>query len=145
MIAPSMVDEIRRLLSEGRLSQRAIARRTGISRGTVAAIASGRRPDYEARRRAAGIEYTPPRGKPVRCPGCGGLVQMPCLACQLRQRNHHATRRSEAPLGSRGLSRPAASAEISRGAGVWPAQLRPGYSSVSSSCHADMRQSKNRR
>lgn len=145
MIAPSMVDEVRRLLSEGRLSQRAIARRTGISRGTVAAIASGRRPDYEARRRAAGIEYTPPRGKPVRCPGCGALVQMPCLACQLRQRNHHGTHGNEAPFGQGRSSRTAASAEPSRGAGVAPAHPRPGYSSVSSSCHADTRQSKNRR
>lgn len=86
MIAPSVVAEVRRLLAEGRLSQRTIARRTGVSRGTVGAIATGRRPDYDARRRAAGSDYTPPAGKPVRCPGCGALVQMPCLACQLRQR-----------------------------------------------------------
>jgi transcriptional regulator with XRE-family HTH domain len=67
MIAPSMVDEVRRLLSEGRLSQRAIARRTGISRGTVAAIASGRRPAYGARRRAA-----PGSGQPYG----GGLIRI---------------------------------------------------------------------
>ncbi len=84
MLPPAVVDEIRRLLAEGRLSQRQIARRIGVSRGTVAAIASGRR------RIPAGEASGPPggyaRGKPVRCPGCGARVHMPCLACWLRER-----------------------------------------------------------
>ena len=48
MIAPGIVAEIRRLLAEEKLSQRKIGRLVGVSRGTVAAIASGTRPDYEA-------------------------------------------------------------------------------------------------
>ena len=47
MIAPQIVAEVRRLLAERKHSQRKIARLTGICRGTVGAIASGRRPDYE--------------------------------------------------------------------------------------------------
>ena len=39
MIATTVVDEVRRLLREGRLSQRSIALRIGVSRGTVNAIA----------------------------------------------------------------------------------------------------------
>jgi hypothetical protein len=29
--------------------------------------------------------FVPPAGRPVRCSGCGGLVQMPCLACYIRR------------------------------------------------------------
>jgi transcriptional regulator with XRE-family HTH domain len=42
MIATTVVDEIRRLLRQGRLSQRKIASRIGVSRGTVNAIALGK-------------------------------------------------------------------------------------------------------
>ncbi len=43
MITATVVDEIRRMLREGRLSQRKIAVRIGVSRGTVNAIALGKR------------------------------------------------------------------------------------------------------
>ncbi|NLF06403.1 MAG: winged helix-turn-helix domain-containing protein, partial [Pirellulaceae bacterium] len=39
MISTDLIDEVRRLLREGRLSQRKIAERTGVSRGTVNAVA----------------------------------------------------------------------------------------------------------
>jgi len=84
MIPPAVVAEVRSLLAEGRLSQRQIARRTGVSRGTVGAIASGRRHRGQPPRDTPPGGY--PQGKPVRCPGCGALVQMPCLACWLRNR-----------------------------------------------------------
>lgn len=84
MIATVLAKEIRRLLDDGKLSQRRIARRVGISRGTVNAIALGKRPDYEALRRKRGDDFLPPAGLPVRCPGCGGMVQMPCLLCRVR-------------------------------------------------------------
>lgn len=83
MLPVGVVDEVRRLLAEGRLSQRQIARRTGVSRGAVAAIASGRRRAPAVQ--ALGPPGGQPRGKPIRCPGCGALVQMPCLACWLRE------------------------------------------------------------
>jgi len=84
MITPSVVQEIRRLLTEGKLSQRKIARMTGISRGTVGAIAAGRRPDYESLRSAADDEFAEPIGPPRRCPGCGGMVYVPCRLCHTR-------------------------------------------------------------
>ncbi len=82
MLAPAQVAEVQRLLAEKRLSQRAVARLTRISRGTVAAIASGRRPDYPSCVDAA--EEEPP-GPPQRCPECGGLVYMPCRLCRARK------------------------------------------------------------
>ncbi|NQU22624.1 MAG: hypothetical protein HQ567_15215 [Candidatus Nealsonbacteria bacterium] len=85
MIAPRVVDEVGRLLAAGELSQRKIAVVLGISRGTVTGIALGRRPDYEAMRRArAEEETTPPAGPSRRCPGCGGMVATPCRACATR-------------------------------------------------------------
>lgn len=94
MISSHVVAEVRRLLEEGRLSQRKIAQWTGVSRGTVHAIARGRRPDCEARRCRRTDAVTPPSGPPRRCPGCGGMVQMPCLLCQLRaiQRRGHCAK-----------------------------------------------------
>ncbi len=65
-------------------SQRQIALRIGVSRGTVNAIALGRRRDYSAHDRQRDDGFIPPTGKPMRCPGCGGLAQMPCLLCYLR-------------------------------------------------------------
>ncbi|TSA40018.1 XRE family transcriptional regulator [archaeon] len=83
MIAPTVVEEIRGLLCVGALSQRKIARRLGISRGTVNAIAVGRRPDH-ALPAPERDGFPAPSGVPVRCPGCGGRVQMPCLLCYVR-------------------------------------------------------------
>ena len=84
MIAAPVVDEIKRLLDIGELSQRSIARQMGVSRGTVGAIANGNRPDYEAQRRFRENRFVVPEGPPVRCPGCGAMTQMPCLACHVR-------------------------------------------------------------
>jgi transcriptional regulator with XRE-family HTH domain len=81
MIASVLVAEVQRLLAEGKLSQRAIARHAQISRGTVGAIASGRRPDYEILTTDSEEESI---GPPQRCPGCGGLVYMPCRLCRVR-------------------------------------------------------------
>lgn len=107
MIAASVVEEIRRLLVEGKLSQRKIARLTGISRGTVGAIAAGRRPDYESLRSVADGGFPGPAGPPQRCPGCGGMVYMPCRLCRARAVQADASnprlpgrcRQLEEPLG----------------------------------------------
>ncbi len=82
MIATKIVADVRRLLAEGTHSQRKIARLTGISRGTVGAIVSGRRPDYD--NSDNGDQEEPP-GPPKRCPGCGGMVYMPCLLCLAKE------------------------------------------------------------
>ena len=85
MIAQVVVDEIQSLLDEGELSQRRIARRLGVSRGTVHAIANGKRPDYCTLRHDTD-GFLPPVGPPRRCPSCGGMVLMPCLLCHVRSR-----------------------------------------------------------
>jgi transcriptional regulator with XRE-family HTH domain len=84
MIATATIEQIGELLRSGSLSQRKIARCLGVSRGTVNAIALGKRPDYEARRRRPAHDITAPSGPFVRCPTCGARAQMPCLACQIR-------------------------------------------------------------
>ncbi len=83
MIAPQIVTEIRRLLAVGGLSQRKIAERMGVCRGTVHAIASGRRPDYEPLPRTDDDEES--AGPAARCPGCGGMVYLPCRLCRMRR------------------------------------------------------------
>jgi len=85
MIASSVVNEIKRLLAEGKCSQRKIARITGVSRGTVGAIASGRRRDYDVPTREPELDLDEPTGPPRRCTGCGGLVYMPCRLCHVRK------------------------------------------------------------
>jgi len=85
MLTPSIVKEIRRLLADGKLSQRKIARRMRVSRGTVVAIASGKRPDYQPVPQAGEDTHRdPPDGPLKRCPECGGMVYMPCRLCATR-------------------------------------------------------------
>jgi transcriptional regulator with XRE-family HTH domain len=86
MIAQALVNDVRRLLAEGHLSQRKIARVLGVSRGTVGAIATGRRPDFGRLHGATEEEEFAPTGPPARCPGCGGMVYMPCRLCRARAR-----------------------------------------------------------
>jgi hypothetical protein len=64
-------------------SRRGIARDQGVARGTVDAIANGRRPADLARqrRRERQPSYRVPKS-PMRCPGCGRLIEMPCPACR---------------------------------------------------------------
>jgi hypothetical protein len=78
MIAPHLFAHICRLLAEDTLSQREIARRVGVSRGTVDKIASGR----DCERDDEPAEPTKP---PQRCPICGALVYLPCLLCRMRR------------------------------------------------------------
>ena len=85
MIASSVVSEIKRLLAGGSRSQREIARMTGVSRGTVGAIATGKRTDYDALSSDAAEEIEEPTGPPRRCPGCGGMVYIPCRLCHVRK------------------------------------------------------------
>jgi len=95
MIAPAMIDSIRELLAAGQLSQRKIARRLGVSRGTVAGVAAGRRPDYEAIRRKREESRQPiPLGPLGRCATCGGLVYQPCRLCELRRQLAKLPRRA---------------------------------------------------
>ncbi len=84
MLTPELVERIRGLLADGRMSRRGIAHELRVSRGSVNAIAHGRRSDYAARCQDRTISLETPTGPIERCPGCGARVQMPCLACRLR-------------------------------------------------------------
>ncbi|HLA85987.1 MAG TPA: hypothetical protein VJL29_14440 [Thermoguttaceae bacterium] len=86
MIATDVIDAIRELLAEGRMSRRRIARTLGVSRGVVAGVAEGRRPDYDAMRRRREENTQPLALGPLRrCPTCGGMVHVPCRLCALRE------------------------------------------------------------
>ena len=85
MLAPKIAAEVRRLLALGKLSQRKIARLTGISRGTVGSIASGKRLDRETTPQPWDDGWEEPEGPPERCPCCGGMVYMPCRLCLVRK------------------------------------------------------------
>ena len=82
MIPNSVVHEVQRLLRVEGLSQRKVAMRLGVSRGSVHAIAQGKRNEPTGPRLLdPGLQYDRP---PERCPECGGLVYMPCLLCRIR-------------------------------------------------------------
>ena len=85
MIEPQLVEQIERLLAKGKLSYRKIARFTGVSRGTIGAIASGRRRIQPRRMSFWEEEPTVPDVPPQRCPQCGGMVYMPCRLCRMRK------------------------------------------------------------
>lgn len=82
MLEKAQIDWIVQLLAAGNLSHRRIARLTGISRGTVSAIANGKRAVDRVRQTPVEPCFTP--GPPARCRGCGGMVYMPCLLCRVR-------------------------------------------------------------
>ncbi|HEY4234329.1 MAG TPA: helix-turn-helix transcriptional regulator [Lacipirellulaceae bacterium] len=88
MLALSLALEIERLLTEGKLSQRKIAKRLGVGRGTVAAIANGRRGIYGHDEESDGHDPHVHLSPPERCAVCGYLVYMPCLVCRAREHQH---------------------------------------------------------
>lgn len=100
MLTLSVVEEIGRLLAEGKLSQRKIAARLGVSRGTVGAIASGRRSLYGKEPHTDDPEPTLFQSAPERCHHCGYVVHMPCLICRTRryrERQQRLTVRDQYP------------------------------------------------
>lgn len=97
MIAPAMIDKIRRMVATGSYSLRQIARLTGVSRGTVAAVAHGKRLDRPSPADdGAGEE---PLGPIARCPRCGALAHLPCRACDVHSwQAVHRRGRSAGPV-----------------------------------------------
>ena len=85
MLPLATVQEIRRLLDEGQLSQRKIAAKLGVSRGTVGAIASGRRGLFGREPETDQPDPCSLDLPPERCPGCGGRVYKPCVLCITRK------------------------------------------------------------
>ena len=82
MLSLSVVQEIDRLLREGQLSQRSIARKLGVSRGIIAAIAKGKR-GLHGRETQVEPDQLARSESPQRCLGCGGLVYVPCVLCHV--------------------------------------------------------------
>ncbi len=82
MLSPTKVEEVRRLLGLGQMSQRKIARHLGISRGSVGTIATGKRLDFAV---SGADDESQCQLPPVRCRGCGGMVHAPCRHCRVRE------------------------------------------------------------
>ncbi len=116
MIAPETIAEIRRLLAEKRHSQREIARRTGVCRGSVGSIASGRRRDGDDPMGSREDEFPVPSGPPARCPGCGAMVYLPCVLCRVQSKRRKGPRVIEQAADTRlgGIARPKSPAGASR-------------------------------
>ena len=84
MLQEELVRKIRELLLAGEYSQRAISRMTGASRVVIHRIATGKRKERQERPKEEWEEDW--SGKPYeRCPSCGCLVRLPCLACIIRK------------------------------------------------------------
>lgn len=83
MLPTALVHEIDRLVREGKLSQRQIAAHLNVSRGTISAIARGRRGLYG---KDPLDDKSPlvPALPPMRCPHCGYRVYLPCIVCRTR-------------------------------------------------------------
>ena len=83
MIKNDIIKKISHLIKQGGLSQRQIAKKLGVSRGTVQAVVNGKRKEHVPNAMKKTGIWVIPSGQPKRCPHCGSWVRMPCLACQL--------------------------------------------------------------
>lgn len=89
MLTEGQVERIKQLHAEG-YAQRTISFHLHVARGTVANVIHGRPVRQPAQ---LSVEDPPPFSGPLeRCPGCGGMVQMPCLLCRVKA--YMATRKS---------------------------------------------------
>jgi len=91
MIKNDTIRKILLLVKQGKMSQRQIAKRLGVSRGTVQAVAYGRRSEHVPAAMKTVATWVVPSGKPRRCYKCGSWVKMPCLACQLVNLGHQTS------------------------------------------------------
>ena len=90
MLPQAKIEEVEKLLAEGKLSQRKISALTGVSRAVVSQVALGERPDY-ALRREIPDDFLEPSGEIERCPTCGARVYMPCRLCHVRRLQEQET------------------------------------------------------
>ena len=96
MLSNALIEAAQRLLIDGKLSHRAIAKKLDVSRGSVSAIASGL---LRTQPQAVPDDDPLETGPIERCASCGGRVYVPCRLCRVRQwkieRQHETRRRSE--------------------------------------------------
>lgn len=97
MLTPFQVAAIKRLSAKG-LSQRDVAKRLKLSRGSVQAVVAGkhcstRRDFAHGRDFVPGMSQPFPRDddEPRRCHGCGAMVYGDCIACWLRREIRRGT------------------------------------------------------
>ena len=87
MIATALVEEVRRMLrGEGRLRNVKSPNDWGSEPRHGQRHRQRKRRDCARRPEHEEDDFIPPAGLPG-CPGCGGLTQMPCLACYIRAKN----------------------------------------------------------
>jgi hypothetical protein len=87
MLPSAVIHEIDRLLRDGELSHRKISTMLGVSRGTISAMANGRRGLYGKEPNDMRLSLTP-TAPPARCEHCGYRVYLPCLVCSARQHRY---------------------------------------------------------
>jgi len=84
MLTDATVEHVQSLLAQG-LSDREVARQTGVSRGCVAYIRRGERlPNRDRRLIVDETALVFDKRRYGRCPCCGARVLLPCLACILK-------------------------------------------------------------
>ena len=87
MIDNNTISRIYELLQCKKMSQRQIAKQLNVSRGTVQSVANGKRKAKNADANGKiPFSWGIPSGKPQRCRRCGTLAKLPCLACQLYEK-----------------------------------------------------------
>jgi len=84
MIAEEKIREAEIMLARGKMSQREVAKRTGLSRGMISLIARGKR-TIQVKTVDPDLLPESENCPPVRCLGCGAMVYMPCLLCHLKK------------------------------------------------------------
>jgi len=67
MLKNDIIKRILILAKQGKLSQRQIAKRVGVSRGTVQAVVHGRRLEHLPASMKTVVTWVVPSGKPKRC------------------------------------------------------------------------------
>lgn len=85
MLTAATIQRILDLLAQGNLTDRQIARLTGVSRASVTRIARGYRPHSPQPRRSSPSPSPKPADSPQRCPHCGAKVYLPCRRCRLER------------------------------------------------------------
>lgn len=108
-ITTEIVAQVQRLLTQENHSQRQAAALVGISRGTVRLIAQGRLAGRAVRSADSDDDDLRPPGVARRCPGCGGMVYLPCRLCRVRAwmaRPRCPTRNPRGDRASRGKTHP---------------------------------------
>jgi hypothetical protein len=83
MIDSKTILSIRHAIHHDNMTHKDAAKKFKVSRGAVNLAASGAISREGESVSLSCKDTSPPTGQYVRCPGCGGMVQMPCLSCYM--------------------------------------------------------------